>query len=381
MWLVEMKDGRFQYFERYKDPYTEKNKTKSTILTSDSPQAYKKAQKLLAEKIDAELAKKPQQKIKFFVVFDEWFEHHIKSVRPTSIRAYTSHKRIIKSKINEDVLIGNIDTKFLQSFFDTLDYSNQYMTAIKSMLNKMFRYAIKLEYITINPLDNVQIVKKAKTIDDIFRIENKYLESSEAEEIIKELYRRPSTYRLARLAEFMYLTGVRVGEAVILCEDDFDLDNKIVNITGTIDFGSGYKKAIKGPTKTAKGMRKIQLTQRCINLVEKTIDENTLERISKDDYLEGFYLFVTKSGTPIQTNSFNAALKSAGERIGLNEKHLSSHIFRHSHVSLLAEMNIPLKAIMDRVGHSDSDMTNKIYTHVTSNMKTNIINQLEKNGL
>ena len=53
------------------------------------------------------------------------------------------------------------------------------------------------------------------------------------------------------------------------------------------------------------------------------------------------------TGTPIQINSFNTALKGAGQRVGLYGKELSSHIFRHSHISLLAEKNIPLKAIHD----------------------------------
>ena len=33
---------------------------------------------------------------------------------------------------------------------------------------------------------------------------------------------------------------------------------------------------------------------------------------------------------------------------------------------------------MDRVGHSDSDGTNSIYTHVTKNMKDEAINVLDK---
>ena len=44
----------------------------------------------------------------------------------------------------------------------------------------------------------------------------------------------------------------------------------------------------------------------------------------------------------------------------------------------LAENKIPLKTIMDRVGYSDSDVTNSIYTHVTKNMKDEAINVLDK---
>ena len=36
---------------------------------------------------------------------------------------------------------------------------------------------------------------------------------------------------------------------------------------------------------------------------------------------------------------------------------------------------------MDRVGHEDADVTNKIYTHITDKMKSDLISQLEETGL
>lgn len=74
---------------------------------------------------------------------------------------------------------------------------------------------------------------------------------------------------------------------------------------------------------------------------------------------------MTRSGTPIQTNSFNTALKKAADRIGIKKASMPSHIFKHTHISVLAENNIQLKAIMDRIGHDDEATTNEIYTHAT----------------
>ncbi len=42
--------------------------------------------------------------------------------------------------------------------------------------------------------------------------------------------------------------------------------------------------------------------------------------------------------------------------------------------NILSENKIPLKTIMDRVGHSDSDVTTSIYSHVTKNMTDEAIN-------
>ena len=158
-----------------------------------------------------------------------------------------------------------------------------------------------MEYIKVTPVAHVEIILKTKSIEDYLSMKNKYLEKEEAEKWIAEIHRRPSSYRLARLAEFMYLIGMRIDEAVILTNKDFDLENKIVSVTGTIDIGHGYKATLKGPTKTVKGTRKIEITNRCIDLVKRTMEENKLDRLMSENYSEASYIFVKKSGTPIQT--------------------------------------------------------------------------------
>ncbi|MCH5420744.1 tyrosine-type recombinase/integrase [Enterococcus faecium] len=45
-------------------------------------------------------------------------------------------------------------------------------------------------------------------------------------------------------------------------------------------------------------------------------------------------------------------------------KHITTHIFRHTHISFLAEQGIPLEAIQDRVGHSrGSRVTEILFAH------------------
>ncbi|MDU2183780.1 MAG: hypothetical protein E7E28_04305 [Negativicoccus succinicivorans] len=46
--------------------------------------------------------------------------------------------------------------------------------------------------------------------------------------------------------------------------------------------------------------------------------------------------------------------------------------------NILSENKIPLKTITDRVGHSDSEITTSIYTHVTKTQKEVVINAIEK---
>lgn len=377
MWVVERDNKKFKFHERYTDPYTLKSKIVSVTLDSRSTHAQKKAQKILNERINKILNTKIVDNLTFSEVKAEWFKGYRKTIRPSSLNSTKSALKIIDKHIQDDILIDKLDARFIQNIFNDLDYSDDYLLHIKSLLNQIFEYAEDKNMLTTNPMPKVKVKAKAKTLEDYERIENKYLEKDEAEKLIQELYRSGRTYRLGRLAEFLYLTGARIGEAVILKPSD--IINSQVHITGTIDYTNGYKLGVKGPTKTIKSNRVVSLTERCTELINKSIQENTLNAL-EHKYVDRGFIFTTKSGTPIQTNSFNLALQKAGKRVGI-DKHLTSHIFRHTHVSLLAEQNIPLKAIMDRIGHEDAEITNKIYTHVTEHMRYDTLDVLNKIGL
>lgn len=53
---------------------------------------------------------------------------------------------------------------------------------------------------------------------------------------------------------------------------------------------------------------------------------------------------------------------------GLNED-LTPHSLRHTHTSLLAKARVSLEQIMDRLGHTDNQITKNVYLHVTQKMK------------
>ncbi len=53
---------------------------------------------------------------------------------------------------------------------------------------------------------------------------------------------------------------------------------------------------------------------------------------------------------------------------GLNEA-LTPHSLRHTHTSLLAEAGVSPEQIMDRLGHTDDQITKNVYLHVTQEMK------------
>lgn len=138
MWVMKLPDNRFKYIERYKAPYTDKDKRVSTILTSDSTQAFKKAQKILDERIKIKLNDYDITDKTFHRVLDEWYIGYKKPLHPSSISATNSEIKKAKQYIDEDVLISRMNARYIQKFMDELDYSNVYLAHIKLLLNHIF---------------------------------------------------------------------------------------------------------------------------------------------------------------------------------------------------------------------------------------------------
>ena len=93
-------------------------------------------------------------------------------------------------------------------------------------------------------------------------------------------------------------------------------------------------------------------------------------------YVDRDFIFTNHRGNPLSLTSINRNIQIAAKNVGI-EKHITSHTMRHSHISLLSQLGISLRAIMDRVGHTDHKTTLQIYSHVTEQMDKDMMNKLE----
>ena len=377
MWIEELPNGKYKYSERYIDPYTEKNRKVSITLNSKSNQAKKQATVELQEKIDKKIEEKNQIKITLGELLDAWWNQHKVSIRQSSQVNYEKLLKYIRKNINTAAVVRNTDTRFYQDFINELPQSYEYKKKFRSVLKMALDYAVDMEMIKINPINRAKVPKPALTKETYERVEDKYLEEEEINKLLNVYYSTFQSVHHGRLAEFMYLTGLRAGEAISLTIDDYDPNSKTIKVIGTLDYSDGYKNAKKEMPKTLASYREIDLSNRAIEIIDELILENKLKFKGKTSYL-----FVGKTGKPIQINAFNNSLKAMNDKLGKDaiKKKMSSHIFRHSHISLLAELNIPVKAIMERVGHADMETTMKIYTHVTKKTKASIVEKLNAKG-
>ena len=378
MWDEQLKDGRYKFFERYKDPYTGKWKRVATILTSNSSRAQKQAQKILDAKIADILSKLKSSEMLFTDLFDQWWGFYQQEIKPSSIASLRGNIRDIRESFGIDIKVVNIDPKYVQNYLDNLDCSRNKKERNKSMLNLAFDYAVDLDIIKDNPARRTKLPRIKKTLEDWKKIEEKYLEEDEIKPLLEELCRRPSTYRIGLAGEFMSLNGCRIGELICIEPEDRDFETRQLELHGTYDHTEGYRNGEKTTPKTVASYRETFMTKREMEIIQEFEFMNELEKNTNPRYKDMGYIFTTKNGVPIQTNSFNLALKKANERLEKPiQKNLTSHIFRHTLVSRLADNNVPLKAIMDRVGHADAKTTIQIYTHVAKKMKSNVADIME----
>ncbi|HEM4249078.1 TPA: site-specific integrase [Streptococcus suis] len=378
MWPEAHESGKVNFVERYRDPYTQKWKRKSVLMEKDTPRIRKEAQKILDAKIADTLSKLKSSEMLFTDLFDQWWTFYQQEIKRSSIASLKGNIKEIRDSFGLDIKVVNIDPKYVQNYLDNLDCSRNKKERTKSMLNLAFDYAVDLDIIKDNPARRAKLPRIKKTLEDWKKIEEKYLEEDEIKPLLKELFRRPSTYRAALLAEFMSLNGCRIGEAVSLEPENRDFETKILQLHGTYDHTEGYRNGEKTTPKTNASYRETFMTKREMEIIEELEFMNELEKNTNPRYKDMGYIFTTKNGVPIQTNSFNLALKKANERLEKPiQKNLTSHIFRHTLVSRLAENRVPLKAIMDRVGHADAKTTIQIYTHVTKKLKANVAEIME----
>lgn len=377
MWMEELPNGKYKFFERYKDPYTEKLKKVSVTMEKKTPQARNQAAILLQEKINQKLGEKQHSvsNITFEKLYEEFEENWKHGVKNSTVYASKNVKKEILKQIEGDYLVRNIDRRLLQKVIDQLlqdGRSHNYVSKIKFKLNQIMKFAVRMNYIDTNEMLFVEMPRKVITTDDLRKKNTKYLDQKEFKLFIQNLKEEAlCDYRITkyiRIAKVLFLTGMRYGElAALNYKEDIDFSKKTIHIKHTYDF----RQKERTTPKTIKSDRVITAPQKVLDIIKEQIIENATNGFDTD------FIFINTLGEPITNARVISALKRHGQKIGI-DKNITTHMFRHSHISLLAELGIPLTAIMDRVGHSDSKTTLEIYSHVTQKMVSDISSKLDK---
>lgn len=385
MWMEELPNGKYKYFERYKDPYTEKLKRVSVTLTSKSNQAKKQAMMELQEKINAKISNPNEHKVTLANLYEEWIEIYKQKVKEQTYLTSVSLYKAVELRMDTSVLINNLTSsyiqKFLNEFYYKENYSHSYTDAIRSLFRNMFEYAKQVGFVEHNIVKDVKIERKKATIEEHEKVTQKYLEPNELELVIGELRNLKHSScasQYAEIAEVLSKTGLRYGELAALKIEDYD--GTTLDVNKTLFYN--YSKAQDGLTTSPKNVfsnRKIPISNETKVIIDKWISQNELNKAINSKYNDMGFILAAPNGDSVPPFSMNRVLRNLSAKLkeqGKLNKRLSTHIFRHTHISLLAEMGINQKAIMSRVGQVNPLTTLKIYTHVTKKVEQDLIDKL-----
>ncbi|TDL33496.1 site-specific integrase [Macrococcoides bohemicum] len=411
MWCEERKDkdGKTYYLfiEKYKDPLTDKWKRTSVAMNKNTRPSQKEAQRRLEAKIKGIVEDKTPNSLKtltFHQACDEWFEHYkLISGTKQSTQLTKKHKvNHIKRNIDSDILVKNMNTEVVQQLIDNAMNDNLSHKVVRDALsiirNIMKHTQKKYKLNDISYLEDVYIPKKAKTRDEIKAKRENYLEMHEINLIVdklneiaktkRSLYMKRAYEMTAYVVEFQALNGMRIGELLAIQPENINFDKKTLEIDGTIQWinDENGNQGVKDSTKTASSYRTISLTTRSIDILRKLILENKKSKQWEDKYNDRGFVFTNHYGNPLNKTTINNNIKVAVSEIKddkgklIINKHITTHTLRHSHISLLSQLGVSLRAIMDRVGHTDHKTTLQIYSHVTEQMDKDMMSKLEAVG-
>ena len=394
MWMTKRENGkgtRYVYRERFTNERTGKKVIVSVTLNSNSRHAQKVAADMLRDKFQEKQDHGQDEKaarvaaLPLATVCGEWLEVTDMTVK---IMTRRNHRRFV-SKFLDGVGPDLLFTDFTPALFERvlnrfyyLDHlSYNYVKHISITVKGIMRYAKKAGYIQdVTDFEEIPLKRRPATPDELARKNNKYLDQDELRSCLDQLAK--INYRVSLAMEFVSLTGLRIGELLALRREDVELDKSLLHVTGTLLYtlrnGDEYQ---RGTPKNVYSYRTIDLNRRAVQILEWFYTDNKRQELwgrtgnslcSK--YKDRGYIFTTGTGNPYNMQFINRLLR----QVNIPGKKISSHIFRHTHISMLAAMGVPVKAIMQRVGHNDPNTTLSIYTHVTAAMNEQLKNSLDK---
>lgn len=258
---------------------------------------------------------------------DLWYQNYKKNVSDVTLNNLTIQLK--KLDVFDEIKIKELKIHILQKFFDDMDNSYGTKSFVRSILNMIFDFAVKNEFIETNKIKFIELGKNEKVI------QRKIFTREEIKTMFDNLdsnnrYIKKMTYGTL----ILIYTGLRVGELINLKTKDVDLDKNIISIV---------------ESKTSAGIRKIPISEKIVDLFKNNID-NTKE-----------YFFFNKKGNKYEYFNFKFQFEKMLDLLGL-ERH-TIHDTRHTFATLLNNADANSTSIIKLIGHSDFSTTENIYTH------------------
>ncbi|HFI0682480.1 TPA: tyrosine-type recombinase/integrase [Streptococcus suis] len=358
MWVEKHRD-KFKFVERF---YDENGKAirVSAVAEKNTPQTRRLMQEVLNGKIEKLKAEKDKSTLTFKQVADEWLSVYQKTVKLSTYMRVQSYLKTIPEGLYQkrvaDIEAHDINIVLLE-MVNSGRFKYETAKHLVSVVGRVLRYAYK--YHGINKISELSLIE-VPHINKSEVNDWKYLTKEELAGLI-DFLESIGKHQIARAVKIQTNTGMRYGEMVALdYMTDIDLDNNTIFVSKTYDPATQLFTLPKtGKPRTIFFNDTVKQTIRDqIEYVENLVSSRNIHPRQR-------HLFLSVFGNPLHIRFVNNTLK----KYHIEGKELTTHIFRHTFITLAVEAGIPKELIAKQVGHADTNMIEKVYAHFTKNME------------
>lgn len=208
--------------------------------------------------------------------------------------------------------------------------------------------AVEQELIPSNPMFKLKLPKIEKT-------ETRSLDADEVR-TLREACRGDWTFTLVDLA---LATGARRGELLALTWDDVDWIGRSITISKSLEQTKAGLR-IKRPKNEKR--RTCSLPQTAIVALEfQKGQQQEMQRSFAGTYRDKGLIFAQPDGSYLEPDLVSQTIVRRLRKAGIEKA--SFHTLRHTHASHLLSRGVPLPAVSARLGHADSNITARVYSH------------------
>ena len=270
---------------------------------------------------------------------------------------------LVNRNVSDTLLMTKEDLKDYLQFVST--FKPKTIKRKIATVKALFNFLEFEELIEINPFRKVKIrIKEPMVLPRVMNIQEAtkiftiaYRELDEMDDN-KESYSFKEKNRDIAALELLFGTGVRVSELCTLKYNDIGIGFSSIRVNG-----KGNKE------------RNIQIINKDI---KKALQNYYL--LFSSDIEDQKYFFINRLGNRLSEQSVRLMIRRYRTKCQITQN-ITPHVFRHTFATLLLEQDVDIKYIQNLLGHS-SIMTTQIYTHVSTEKQTEILqNKHPRNDL
>ena len=338
--------------------FTQNGKRQQITKTASSiRQAQKLRTELLAEVNHGTYHKPSKETVSDFI--QKWITSHKPNITARSFERYSGIIRVHIIPAVGNIPLCQLAPEQIQMLYNQkidAGLSPRSVKYIHVVLHKALQTALKWHKISVNPADSIDLPKAHHTEMQVWN----------ESEVIKFLKTAATTPYHCLFYLALY-TGARRGELLALRWQDCDLIGGQISISRAVHHVKG-EYTFSQP-KTEKSRRTIALPPSATIILRQLRESTEQLRSTFPQTVSDSDLIFTRTfdGKPLRPNTVSRAWERIAGTAGI--KTIRFHDARHTHVSLMLKLGVPLKVISERLGHSSISVTADTYAHLLPGMQ------------